>query len=174
MSGTRKRGVAVLLLAIAGVIAAAFAKDEIASRSLLFPLPEAQRHGLRDAFSDKRGARVHEAVDLMAPRGTPVYAVENGRIAKLFKSVAGGNAIYQFDPSERYAYYYAHLDRYAPGLAEGKDVKRGEIIGFVGTSGNAAPDAPHLHFAIFKLGPERRWWKGQAIDPYPYLSTSRR
>ena len=168
MKGTR--GVAALLLAAAGGLAVASANDELASRSLLFPLPEAQRHGLRDAFSEKRGARAHEAVDIMAPRGTPVYAVEAGRIAKLFKSVPGGNTIYQFDPTGRFAYYYAHLDRYAPGLAEGQEVKRGDTIGFVGSTGNAAENAPHLHFAIFKLGPDRRWWQGEAIDPYPYLA----
>jgi len=167
------KAVAAVLLAAAGVLAGTSANDELAAKSLLFPLPEAQRHGLRDSFKEKRGLRGHEAVDIMAPRGTPVHAVEDGRIAKLFKSVAGGNAIYQFDPSGRFAYYYAHLDRYAPGIAEAQEVKRGEIIGFVGSTGNAKEDAPHLHFAIFKLGPERRWWKGEAIDPYPYLSASR-
>jgi murein DD-endopeptidase MepM/ murein hydrolase activator NlpD len=105
----------------------------------------------------------------MAPRGTPVYAVEDGRVAKLFTSVPGGKTIYQYDPSGRIAYYYAHLDRYAKGLADGKDVKRGEVIGYVGNTGNATPTAPHLHFAIFRLGPKREWWKGEPVDPYPYL-----
>jgi len=148
---------------------AAAPNDDFASRQLLFPLPAAQKNGLRDSFAEKRGMHIHEAVDIMAPRGTPVYAVEDGRVAKLFTSVPGGKTIYQYDPSGRYAYYYAHLDRYAKGLADGKDVKRGEIIGYVGNTGNAAPDAPHLHFAIMRLGPKREWWKGEAIDPYPYL-----
>jgi len=84
--------------------------------------------------------------------------------------VPGGKTIYQFDPSGRYAYYYAHLDRYAKGLADGNEVRRGEVIGYVGSSGNAAPGAPHLHFAIFRLGPKREWWKGEAVDPFPYLT----
>ena len=174
MHGSRRSGVAAVLLAAASLGAGASAHDELASKALLFPLPEAQRHGLRDAFGEKRGTRGHEAVDIMAPRGTPVYAVESGRIAKIFRSVFGGNTIYQFDPTGRFAYYYAHLDRYAPGLTEGQEVKRGETIGFVGSTGNAAENAPHLHFAIFELGPDRRWWKGKAIDPYPYLATGRR
>ncbi|APV52417.1 metalloendopeptidase [Betaproteobacteria bacterium GR16-43] len=137
---------------------------------MLFPLPASERGGLRDSFRDKRGGRMHEAVDIMAPRGTQVLAVADGRIAKLFRSVAGGKTIYQFDPSETYAYYYAHLDRYADGLKEGAYVKRGDVIGYVGSTGNAPANAPHLHFAIFKLGALRQWWKGDAIDPYPYFA----
>ena len=105
----------------------------------------------------------------MAARGTPVVAVEDGRVAKLFRSDAGGITIYQFDPSERYAYYYAHLQGYAPGIAEGRPLKRGDVIGQVGSTGNADPAAPHLHFAVFVLGPEKEWWKGTAINPYPLL-----
>ena len=85
------------------------------------------------------------------------------------RSVAGGLTVYQFDPSETFAYYYAHLDRYAEGLQEGQQVHRGDLLGYVGSTGNASEDAPHLHFAIFELGPERRWWKGDAINPYPLL-----
>ena len=140
------------------------------SREIAFPLPARLRPVLRDNFAEKRGKAKHEALDLMAPRGTPVLAVDDGRIAKLFTSAAGGITIYQFDPSEKYAYYYAHLDRYAAGLKEGADIKRGETLGYVGSTGNAAPDAPHLHFAIYRLGPERRWWKGEAVNPYPYLA----
>ena len=106
----------------------------------------------------------------MAPRRTPVLAVDDGMIAKLFNSRGGGGlTIYQFDPSEIFCYYYAHLDGYAPGLREGQAVRRGEIIGYVGSTGNASPDAPHLHFAIFRLTPERQWWKGEPINPYPVL-----
>ena len=105
----------------------------------------------------------------MAPRGTPVLAVDSGTIRKLFTSKAGGFTVYQFDNDELYCYYYAHLDRYAEGLTEGKPVQRGDLIGYVGSSGNAKPDAPHLHFAIFLLGPGKRWWEGKAINPYPIL-----
>ena len=173
MGGLGKAGLAVVVLA-AVAWKAASPTDELAARSLLFPLPEAEREGLRDSFSEKRGGKAHEAVDIMAPRGTPVYAVDAGSVAKLFHSVPGGKTLYQFDPSGRFAYYYAHLDRYAAGLTEGQALARGDVIGYVGSTGNAAPNAPHLHFAIFKLGPERRWWKGEAIDPYPYLSASPR
>ena len=124
---------------------------------------------MRGQFDERRdaGERPHEAVDLLAPRNTPVHAVENGTIAKLFVSKAGGNTIYQFDPSGRFCYYYAHLERYARGLRDGAAVERGDVIGFVGTSGNAPPNTPHLHFAIFELTPEHHWWQGKALDPYP-------
>jgi len=159
-----------MLVAVGIVAGFASTNDGLASKQLTFPLPENRRDGLRNSVNAKRGANSHAAVDIMAPRGTPVYAVEDGRVAKLFKSVAGGKTIYQFDPSGKFAYYYAHLDRYAEGLTEGKELRRGETIGYVGSTGNAAPDAPHLHFAIFRLGPKREWWKGEAIDPYPYLT----
>ncbi len=105
----------------------------------------------------------------MAPRGTPVLAADDGTIEKLFLSKPGGITIYEFDPTRRYSYYYAHLDSYAKGLKEGMPVKRGEEIGIVGSTGDASPNAPHLHFAIFVLGPEKQWWKGTAINPYPIL-----
>ena len=103
---------------------------------------------------------------MLAPRNTPVRAVDDGKIAKLFLSRAGGNTIYQFDPSERFCYYYAHLDHYAAGLHDGQLVAKGEVIGYVGTTGNAPPETPHLHLAILKLGDDKRWWKGTAIDPF--------
>jgi murein DD-endopeptidase MepM/ murein hydrolase activator NlpD len=99
-----------------------------------------------------------------------VRAVEDGRIQKLFTSKPGGLTIYEFDPTETFTYYYAHLDRYAEDLREGQMVKRGDVIGYVGSTGNASPDAPHLHFAIFRLTPERQWWKGEPINPYPVFS----
>jgi len=121
----------------------------------------------KGGFEQRRGGdRPHEAIDILAPRNTPVVAVENGTIAKLFDSKAGGHTIYQFDPSGRLAYYYAHLERYADGVHEGQVVAQGEIIGYVGTSGNAPPNTPHLHFAVFELDDTHRWWKGKAIDPY--------
>jgi murein DD-endopeptidase MepM/ murein hydrolase activator NlpD len=98
-----------------------------------------------------------------------VLAADDGVIQKLFVSKAGGLTIYQFDPSGQYSYYYAHLDSYAGGMREGLQVRRGDVIGFVGTTGNAPPGTPHLHFGIFELGPDRRWWEGTPIDPYPIL-----
>ena len=105
----------------------------------------------------------------MAARGTPVRSVEAGRVARLFKSVAGGLTIYVFDPTEMFVYYYAHLDRYADGLREGQPVARGDVIGYVGSTGNASDDAPHLHFAIFQLDADRKWWQGTPINPYHVL-----
>lgn len=141
-----------------------------APRGLLLPVPGVRAEQLRDTFAETRdGARPHEALDILAPRGTPVLAAADGSVAKLFTSARGGLTVYQFDPSGTWAYYYAHLDRYAPGLAEGQALRRGEVIGYVGSSGNASADAPHLHFAVFVLGPEKRWWEGTPIDPYPLL-----
>ena len=140
--------------------------DTLRARNLAVPVDGVDRKDLRNTFSEARGSRSHEALDIIARRGTEVVAVENGRIEKLFTSKAGGLTIYQFDPTGTFAYYYAHLDRYADTLREGQTVKRGDVIGFVGSTGNAAPDAPHLHFAIFRLTPEHQWWKGDPINPY--------
>jgi murein DD-endopeptidase MepM/ murein hydrolase activator NlpD len=139
-------------------------------RDLKIPVEGVDRDDLRDTFSDARGPGAHEALDIMAPRHTPVRAVEDGRIEKLFTSKAGGLTIYQFDPTKTFTYYYAHLDRYADRLHEGQTVRRGDVVGYVGSTGNASPAAPHLHFAIFRLTPERQWWKGEPINPYPIFS----
>jgi murein DD-endopeptidase MepM/ murein hydrolase activator NlpD len=139
--------------------------------ALLIPVAGVRAAQLTDTFNDSRdGTRRHEALDIMAARGTPVLAASDGTVAKLFTSVPGGLTIYEFDPTSTYAYYYAHLDHYAPGLAEGKAIKRGDLIAYVGSTGNASADAPHLHFAIFVLGPEKQWWKGTANDPHPLLA----
>lgn len=138
------------------------------AKRLTIPVAGVDATALQDMFGDIRGGgtRGHGAIDIMAPRGTPVVAVEDGRIAKLFTSAEGGLTIYQFDPTETYSYYYAHLDSYAEGLKEGQAVKRGQLIGAVGFTGNASPEGPHLHFAIFRLGPERKWHEGEPINPY--------
>lgn len=138
-------------------------------RDLKIPVDGVDAEELRDTYSEARGSRSHEALDILAPRNTKVRAVEHGRIAKLFTSKAGGLTIYEFDPTETFSYYYAHLDRYADRLREGQIVKRGDVIGYVGSTGNASPDAPHLHFAIFRLTPARQWWKGEAVNPYLIL-----
>ncbi len=124
---------------------------------------------VKGGFYESRGSRRHEAVDILAPRHTPVHAVADGTIAKLFLSRLGGITLYQFDRSGRICYYYAHLQRYADNLHEGDTVSQGQVIGYVGTTGNAPPNTPHLHFAVFELGDDRRWWTGRAIDPYPLL-----
>jgi murein DD-endopeptidase MepM/ murein hydrolase activator NlpD len=138
---------------------------------LLLPVDNVDAEDLLDTFDDRRGvARTHEAIDIMAARHTPVRAVADGTIAKLYLSEGGGGVtVYQFDPSRTYSFYYAHLDRYASGLREGQAVTRGQVIGYVGSTGNASEDAPHLHFAIYRLNAERQWWKGDPINPYLVL-----
>jgi peptidoglycan LD-endopeptidase LytH len=155
---------AVALKAAGGEVEALRAKD------LLVPVAGVDRTALASTFDDARGGgRLHEAMDILAPRGTPVVAALDGRIVKLFTSAAGGLTIYQFDAEEEFCYYYAHLDSYASNLSEGELATRGQTIGYVGTTGNAPPGTPHLHFAIFKLGPDKRWWEGDAIDPFLVL-----
>ena len=143
---------------------------ELAARHLTMPVDGMTADKLVRSYHDARsGGREHEALDILAPRNTPVVAVEDGTIAKLFFSKAGGITIYQFDPAREYAYYYAHLERYADGLKEGDAVHRGQVIGYVGTSGNAPKNTPHLHFAVFRLTPEKHWWEGTPIDPFDIL-----
>jgi len=143
---------------------------DLAARHLAIPVDGIPADKLVRSFHDSRsGGRDHEALDILAPRGTPVVAVEDGTVAKLFNSKQGGITLYQFDPSKQYAYYYAHLDRYADGVKEGDSVKRGQVLGFVGTTGNAPKDTPHLHFAVFRLTADKHWWEGTPIDPYDIL-----
>lgn len=137
---------------------------------LLLPVQGIAAAQLQDTFTDARSeGRVHDAIDILAPEGTPVLAVADGTVVKLFDSARGGLTVYQFEPGGRYCYYYAHLQRYADGLAEKQQIKRGQVIGYVGSTGNASPEAPHLHFEIHALGPEKQWWKGESLNPYPVL-----
>lgn len=152
---------------LAGFCALCFAAQS--SFDLSPPIQGLKLADLRDSFTEIHNGHAHEAIDIPEPKGTPVHAVVSGTIRKLFLSKPGGNTIYEFDGSAEYSYYYAHLDRYASGLREGMHVNRGEVIAFVGSTGNADPGAPHLHFAIFKLGPEKQWWRGEAVNPYPAL-----
>jgi peptidoglycan LD-endopeptidase LytH len=143
---------------------------ELAARALTIPVEGVNANKLVRSYHDeRRGGREHEALDILAPRNTPVVAVEDGTVARLFFSKAGGNTIYQFDPSREYCYYYAHLERYAEGLKEGEAIHRGQTIGYVGTSGNAPKNTPHLHFAIFRLTADKHWWEGTPIDPFEIL-----
>lgn len=142
--------------------------------NLLIPVQGIAAAALHDTFNDARSeGRRHDAIDIMAPAGTPVLAVADGRIEKLFLSDRGGITLYQFNPDRTRAYYYAHLQRYADGIAEGQALRRGQVLGYVGATGNADPSAPHLHFAVFALGPEARWWEGTALNPYPMLVPGR-
>lgn len=138
--------------------------------SLAIPVAGVSASALSDSFADDRGGRRHEAIDIMAPAGTPVIAAAPGTVEKLFLSAAGGNTIYLRSPDRLTIHYYAHLRDYAPGLAEGQAIERGQQLGTVGSTGNADPAAPHLHFAVLRTRAEAKWWESTtAIDPYPLL-----
>jgi peptidoglycan LD-endopeptidase LytH len=137
--------------------------------AVIIPVVGAGREALRPMFDELRGSRRHRAIDIEAPRGTPVLAAIDGSVGKLFLSRPGGITIYQYDPSRAWIYYYAHLEAYAPGLVEGQQLRRGDVIGYVGSTGNAPPGAPHLHFSIEKLAEPGKWWKSEPVDPYPIL-----
>ncbi|HEX3062820.1 MAG TPA: M23 family metallopeptidase [Usitatibacter sp.] len=151
-------------------VASADAMQELMRRRLLIPVAGVDRAHLRDTFDDLRaGVRRHEALDIMASRGTPVLAAGDGTIAKLTRHPLGGITIYENDPVSKYSYYYAHLDHYAAGLHVGEAVHRGEVIGYVGSTGNAPAWAPHLHFTILDLSKPGHWWGRPAVNPYPFL-----
>jgi murein DD-endopeptidase MepM/ murein hydrolase activator NlpD len=143
------------------------------AQGLAIPVAGVRREQLVDTFDDARGggSRVHEALDIMAPRGTPVIAAAAGTVEKLFHSDAGGNTIYVRSPDRATIYYYAHLDRYAEGLREGQGVKQGQQLGSVGSTGDASPDGPHLHFEIMRTSPQAKWYEpSTSINPYPLLA----
>lgn len=143
--------------------------EGVASPALGMPVAGMDLRKLNSDFSQTRGDHAHEAIDIMAPRGAEVRAVAQGNVVKLFTSKPGGLTVYQFDDSRSWCYYYAHLDRYAAGLKEGMLLRKGDVLGYVGSTGGAAPAAPHLHFAVFLLGPEKHWWQGTAVDPLTLL-----
>ena len=135
---------------------------------LVIPVLNVRPDELSDSFLAERGggSRLHEAIDIMAPKGTSVIAAAPGTIERIYQSKTGGNSLYVRSSDKRTIYYYAHLDKYAPGLKEGQSVRRGQRLGAVGTTGNAAPDAPHLHFAIMRTTEDAEWWEPtNAINP---------
>jgi len=147
---------------------------QVTPSGLALPVVGVKPDQLVDTYDQARGAgRRHDAIDIMAAEGTPVIAVADGTIEKLFTSVRGGLTIYQRSPDQKWMYYYAHLSAYAPGLAEGQQVKRGQVIARVGHTGDASAAGPHLHFAINSMAPGERWWDGTAINPYPLLAGKR-
>lgn len=133
------------------------------------PVQGVTRSQLRDSYSESRGDHAHEAIDILAERGTPVLSAADGRVLKLFDSKAGGLMVYAADPSGRFILLYGHLDRYADGLADGASLYRGQVIGYVGTTGNAPPGTPHLHFGILRGDPDVSWARGTPVNPYPLL-----
>jgi murein DD-endopeptidase MepM/ murein hydrolase activator NlpD len=151
------------------VIATAVELQQLAA-TLDVPVQGVLRSQLKDNFAEARSGRPHEALDILAPRGTPVLSASDGKLLKLFESKQGGHMVYAGDAADHFILMYAHLDRYAPGLTEGMPLRRGQVIGYVGTSGNAPPNTPHLHFAIARGQPSVKWWKGTPVNPYPLLA----
>ena len=140
--------------------------------TLMIPVLDVAANDLVDTFTDERGGgtRLHEALDIAAPEGTSVIAAAPGKIERLFRSDAGGNTVYVRSQDGETIYYYAHLSQYAPGLNEGQQVRRGQRLGSVGSTGNAEPDAPHLHFEVMRTTPDAEWWEpATSVNPYPLL-----
>lgn len=138
--------------------------------NLIIPVAGVKPESLRDTYADARSeGRVHNALDIMAPHGSSVLAANDGTIQRLMFSERGGNTIYQISADGKWVFYYAHLDSYAPGVSAGKPVKKGEVIAYVGDTGNAGSGNYHLHFAIWAITDPKRIWEGENIDPYPLL-----
>jgi peptidoglycan LD-endopeptidase LytH len=162
-----KRAVKRVVRPVAATPAPAMPPD---APQIRYPLADVKPSELqRSEFNDHRRGHRHHAMDLMRPRGTPVMAVTDGQIRKLYRSKTGGISVYLFDASEEYCFFYAHLDHYAEGLHEGQEVHKGDVIAYVGYTGNAKRNAPHLHFAVSLTGTQRKWSGGVALDPYPML-----
>ena len=141
--------------------------------ALIIPVQGIAARDLRDSYTEPRGGgtRSHQALDIPAPRGTPILAAADGRILRKYSSKDGGLMIYAADASEKFILMYAHLDRYADGINDGTTLRQGDIIGYVGTTGNAPPNLPHLHFAIARASDIRDWWKGTPVNPFPLLAS---
>jgi murein DD-endopeptidase MepM/ murein hydrolase activator NlpD len=143
--------------------------------NLIIPVAGVRPEQLLDTFDDARSeGRVHDAIDIPAALGTPVLAAANGRILTLFQSERGGTTIYQLSANQELVFYYAHLSGYAPGLAEGDEVHQGQVIAYVGDTGNAGLGNFHLHFSIAAVSDPKRYWEGTNINPYPLLQNRAR
>jgi murein DD-endopeptidase MepM/ murein hydrolase activator NlpD len=160
-----------MLMSVSGSAAADIAY--LRERSILMPVAGASMSRVEDTFSEPRdGGRVHRAVDILAPRGTPVLSADNGRVLRMSTTGLGGIAVFTQDAQGRIVYYYAHMDRFHSALAEGHELSRGDTIGFVGTTGNAPKNTPHLHFQVMRMSPDGRFWDGEPINPYSLLIES--
>ena len=145
-------------------------REYLRSRNMMVPVHGVRPSALRDTYNAPRsGGRAHLALDVMARRGTPVLAADDGVVRRVSTNALGGRTVYVVDDAQRFVHYYAHLDRYASGLREGQRVRRGELLGTVGTSGNAPENAPHLHYQLLRYQNERMWWAGEPVNPIPYL-----
>lgn len=138
--------------------------------NLIIPVQNVRSDQLIDTFADARSeGRTHDAIDIPAPAGTPVLAAADGEIIKLFQSEKGGTTIYQSSADKKLIFYYAHLQGYSPSLHEGQRVRQGELLAYVGDTGNAGAGNFHLHFSIAVVADPKRYWEGTNINPYPLL-----
>lgn len=147
-------------------------EEYLLERGLMVPVEGVSPERVPDTYWQARngGARTHQAVDILAKRGTPVLSADSGTVLRLTRSTLGGITIYATDPARRFVFYYAHLDKYAEGLHEGKAIAQGEVIGYVGTTGNAPKNTPHLHFQVMRYVDARTWWGGPPLDPRAFLA----
>ena len=144
--------------------------DYLFSRHLLVPVAGADMSKVGDSFDEPRdGGRTHRAIDILAPRGTPILSADDGRILRMSNSSLGGITMYTIDPEERLVYYYAHMDRYNDAMSPGRDIVKGDTLGYVGTTGNAPKDTPHLHFQVMRWPADGKYWDGDPIDPFEAL-----
>jgi peptidoglycan LD-endopeptidase LytH len=149
--------------------------EALRARQLMVPVAGVSPDDVPDTFRAPRGGgHVHGAVDILAPRGTPVLSADAGRVLRLHRNGKGGLTIYATDETERFVYYYAHLDRYRDGIGKGTRLARGQVIGYVGTTGDADRREPHLHFQIMVRRPGGGWWNGEPVDPRPFFVSAGR
>jgi peptidoglycan LD-endopeptidase LytH len=144
--------------------------EYLRSRQMIVPVAGADMTRVEDSFNDPRdGERVHRAIDILAPRGTPILSADDGRIVRMTTSTLGGISMYTVDPEQRIVYYYAHMDRYNDAMTTGKAISKGDTLGFVGTTGNAPKNTPHLHFQVMRWPADGKYWNGEPIDPFEFL-----
>jgi murein DD-endopeptidase MepM/ murein hydrolase activator NlpD len=161
---------AVLSAAPAPTSAPAGDAGYLASRRILLPVAGANMAKVEDTFEDGRdGDRTHHAIDILAPRGTPILSADDGKILRMSSNALGGITMYTTDPENRLVYYYAHLDHYNDAMSPGRSIVKGDTLGFVGTTGNAPKDTPHLHFQVMRWPADGKYWNGEPIDPYDAL-----
>jgi len=140
------------------------------ARHLMVPVAGADMSKVEDTFLDGRdGERVHHAIDILAPRGTPILSADDGKILRMSTNTLGGITMYTVDPENRLVYYYAHMDHYNDAMSPGRAIVRGDTLGYVGTTGNAPKDTPHLHFQIMRWPADGKYWNGEPIDPFEFL-----
>jgi len=152
----------------------ASAIERLREKELLIPVAGVSPSRIEDSFTEQRdgGERQHNALDILAPRNTPILAADDGTILRMSSNNLGGITIYATDRDQRFVYYYAHLDHYQRGLAAGRSIQKGDTLGFVGTTGNAPKDVPHLHFQIMLWPSDGKWWNGEPVNPYPVLHSA--